>query len=387
MAVPVRRSTGKTYPYATGGGDCHCPWRCSVAPASLRRTCAARRAASGGVGSPTDASGCGQAGCPLRPNSGSGHAARDRLVVRGAGAGPVAAARRSRAGVDCRRAGVSWSRNGVQAPRSTTGANVSRRQRDQAPVAATGRGLLQLEAAFGQLPGAAAAVERRRPAWLAARRREFCAAREVVAAARGPAASDARGRERTIADGWEALWSVVAASRLTLGPLDVNARNVLLDHTASPGGRRRWRATFLDVGAIGPDSPARRFVHYTFALGAWQPAGRCVRGLTPTVVRRWSCAAAAQWSGEPEIHLKQLDAYALLAELVLLGQVQAVLAGEQPDLAAAWAAPVERWRQVAPDGASAACHQWAGAYDPPRACRAQPAILCRVGKLLSAEVR
>ena len=50
----------------------------------------------------------------------------------------------------------------------------------RAPVAAAGRGLLRLEAAFGQLPGAAAAVERRHPAWSAARRREFCAAREVA---------------------------------------------------------------------------------------------------------------------------------------------------------------------------------------------------------------
>ena len=216
----------------------------------------------------------------------------------------------------------------------------------RSPVAAAGRGILRLEAAFAQLPGAAAAVERRRPAWLAARRREFCAAREVAQRLAGQRPVS-RGQERTIADEWEALWAVVAASRLTLGPLDVNARNVLLDHGTSSGGRRRWRATFLDMGAIGPDSPARRLVHYTIALGAWQPAGRCVRGLTPTVVRRWSCAAAAQWPGEPEIYLKQLDAYALLAELLLLGQVQAILAGKRPDLAAAWAAPAERRRQVA----------------------------------------
>ena len=216
----------------------------------------------------------------------------------------------------------------------------------RAPVAATGRGLLRLEAAFAQLPGAAAAVKRRRPAWLAARRREFCAAREVAQRLMGQQ-SAMRGQERIFADEWEALWAVVAASRLTLGPLDVNARNVLLEHYASSGGRRRWWATFLDMGAIGPDSPARRLVHYTFALGAWQPAGRCVRGLTPTVVRRWSCAAAAQCPGEPELYVQQLDAYALLAELVLLSQVQEVLAGKRPELAAAWAAPAERRRQVA----------------------------------------
>ena len=216
----------------------------------------------------------------------------------------------------------------------------------RAPVAAAGRGLLRLEAAFGQLPGAAAAVERRRPAWLAARRREFCAAREVAQRLTGrPPAL--RCQEHTIADEWEALWALVAASRLTLGPLDVNARNVLLPHKASPGGRRCWRATFLDLGAIGPDSPARRLVHYTFALGAWQPAGRCVRGLTPAVAQDWAGAAAAQWSGEPDMHVQQLDAYALLAELVLLGQVQAVLAGKRPGLAAAWSAPAKRRRQVA----------------------------------------
>ncbi len=216
----------------------------------------------------------------------------------------------------------------------------------RAPVAAAGRGLLRLEAAFAQLPGAAAAVERRRPAWLAERRREFCAAREVVQRLidRRPVM---REQERIIADEWEALWAVVAASRLTLGPLDVNARNVLLDRETSPGGQRRWQATFLDMGAIGPDSPARRLVHYTVALGAWQPAGRCVRGLTPAVARRWAAAAAAQWPGEPGLHLQQLDAYALLAELLLLGQVQAVLAGKRPELAAAWAAPAERRRQVA----------------------------------------
>lgn len=216
----------------------------------------------------------------------------------------------------------------------------------RAPVAAAGRGLLRLEAAFGQLPGAAATVERRRPAWLAARRREFCAARKVA-----QRFIDQRpvpgGQGHTVADEWEALWAGVAASRLTLGPLDVNARNVLLDHAASPGGRRRWRATFLDMGTIGPDSPARRLVHYTVALGAWQPAGRCVRGLTPAVARRWAAAAAAQGPGEPDLHVQQLDAYALLAELVLLGQVQTVLAGKRPDLAAAWSAPAARLRQVA----------------------------------------
>ena len=215
----------------------------------------------------------------------------------------------------------------------------------RAPVAAAGRDLLRLEAAFGQFPGAAAAVERRRPAWLAARRREFCAAREVAQRLTGrPPAL--RCQEHTIAGEWEALWAVIAASRLTLGPLDVNARNVLLSHEASSGGRRRWRATFLDLGAIGPDSPARRLVHYTFALGAWQRAGRCVRGLTPAVAQGWAGAAAAQWSSEPEMHLQQLDAYALLAELLLLGQVQAVLAGKRPDLAAAWAVPAERLGQV-----------------------------------------
>ena len=215
----------------------------------------------------------------------------------------------------------------------------------RAPVAAAGRGLLRLEAAFGQLPGAAAAVERRRPAWLAARRREFCAAREVAQRLTGrPPAL--RCQEHTIADEWEALWALVAASRLTLGPLDVNARNVLLPHKASSGSRR-WRATFLDMGAIGPDSPARRLVHYTFALGAWQRAGRYVRGLTPAVAQGWAGAAATQWSSEPEMHLQQLDAYALLAELLLLGQVQAVLAGKRPDLAAAWSAPAERLGQVA----------------------------------------
>ena len=216
----------------------------------------------------------------------------------------------------------------------------------RAPVAAAGRGLLRLEAAFGQLPGAAAAVERRRPAWLAARRREYRAARAVAQrlADQQPAPG---GRERAMADEWDALWAVVAASHLTLGPLDVNARNVLLSREASSGGRRRWRATFLDMGAIGPDSPARRLVHYTFALGAWQPAGRSVRGLTPAVAREWASAGAAQWPGDPDVHLEQLDSYALLAELLLLGQVRAVLAGKRPDLAAAWSSPVERRRQVA----------------------------------------
>ena len=215
----------------------------------------------------------------------------------------------------------------------------------RAPVAAAGRDLLRLEAAFGQFPGAAAAVERRRPAWLAARRQEYRAAREVAQRLIGQRPAP-RGQERTIAEEWEALWAVVAASRLTLGPLDVNARNVLLSHEASSGSRR-WRATFLDMGAIGPDSPARRLVHYTFALGAWQRAGRCVRGLTPAVAQGWAGAAAAQWSSEPDMHVQQLDAYALLAELVLLGQVQAVLAGKRPDLAAAWSAPAARWRQIA----------------------------------------
>ena len=268
------------------------------------------------------------------------------------------------------------------------------------PVVAAGRGLLRLEAVFGQLPGAAAAVERRRPAWLAARRQEYRAAYEVAQRLAGqrPAPRLAcracdpsglgtpSGQECTIADEWETLWAVVAASRLTLGPLDVNARNVLLSHEASSGDRR-WRATFLDMGAVGPDSPARRLVHYTFALGAWQPAGRFVRGLTLAVAQRWARAAAAQWPGDPDMHMQQLDAYALLAELLLLGQVQAALAGRRPDLAAAWAAPAERLRAGGPDRAPTAGHAWAGAYDPPRARCERPAILCRVGNLILAEVR
>ncbi len=216
----------------------------------------------------------------------------------------------------------------------------------RAPVGAAGRGLLRLEAAFGQFPGAAAAVERRRSAWLAARRREYRAAHEVVRRLmdQWPVA---RSQEGTMAAEWKALWAVLAASRLTLGPLDVHARNVLLNHESSPGGRRRWRATFLDMGAVGPDSPARRLVHYTFALGAWQPAGRCVRGLTPALAQGWARAAAAQWPDVSDMYVQQLDAYALLAELLLWEQVEAVVAGRRPDLAAAWAAPAERRRQVA----------------------------------------
>jgi hypothetical protein len=75
---------------------------------------------------------------------------------------------------------------------------------------------------------------------------------------------------------WEGLWTALAEAPTTLGPLDVNARNLVL----SPDG-----PVFLDFAAVGWDWPQRRVAQYLTAMGRLRDDGRVACALTPQALR------------------------------------------------------------------------------------------------------
>ena len=69
---------------------------------------------------------------------------------------------------------------------------------------------------------------------------------------------------------WEALWEALSAAPTTLGPLDTNARNLILSEDGP---------VFLDLSGVGWDWPERRAVQYLTSLGR-MPGGRVASALS-----------------------------------------------------------------------------------------------------------
>jgi hypothetical protein len=118
----------------------------------------------------------------------------------------------------------------------------------------------------------------------------------------------------------------------TLGSVDYNARNVILDHDRGALG-------FIEFSAIGWDWPERRLVQYTTSLGAHRPAG-C---FAPLLDR-----ASAAGFGEADADLRALDGHRTVFLLNAAGLLAQALAGQadRSTLLAAWTDPNRRIREL-----------------------------------------
>lgn len=118
----------------------------------------------------------------------------------------------------------------------------------------------------------------------------------------------------------------------TLGSVDYNARNVVLD-------RDRGALGFIEFSAIGWDWPERRLVQYTTGLGAHRPAGR----LAPLLDR-----ASAAGFGEADADLRALDGHRAVFLLNAAGMLAQALTGQgdRSALLAAWTDPNRRIREL-----------------------------------------
>lgn len=118
----------------------------------------------------------------------------------------------------------------------------------------------------------------------------------------------------------------------TLGSVDYNARNVILD-------RDRGALGFIEFSAIGWDWPERRLVQYTTSLGAHRQDGR----FAPLLDR-----ASAAGFGEADVDLRALDGHRVIFLLNAAGLLAQALTGQadRAVLLAAWTDPNRRIREL-----------------------------------------
>lgn len=107
---------------------------------------------------------------------------------------------------------------------------------------------------------------------------------------------------------WLALVARLGEAPPTLGALDYNARNVVVDKSGMP--------TFLEFSKIGWDWPERRLVQYGTSLGSGRPDGLPVCLVDGAAANAYASGAAA-WRGvlERDI-LTLLDGHDLVFHLV-----------------------------------------------------------------------
>jgi hypothetical protein len=103
----------------------------------------------------------------------------------------------------------------------------------------------------------------------------FARAREAYYVCLDAGQSLAARTVRTCDEAWNELWVDLADAPIALGPVDVNARNLVL----SPDG-----PVFLDFAAVGWDWPERRAAQYMTAMGRAGDRGRVACALTPNAV-------------------------------------------------------------------------------------------------------
>lgn len=152
----------------------------------------------------------------------------------------------------------------------------------------------------------------------------FARLAEVITSARPRRQWEGTAARSVLARTFGAAAPLWGAGQPVWGPLDCNARNVLV----GPAGEVR----IVDLAQVGPDMPAARRVRYATATGAYRPDGRFASLLDAQTV-------AALAGGDPGFGVA-LDAW----DLIALGQaaVQLVIAREKPGeptarmLRAAW---------------------------------------------------
>ncbi|MAF13249.1 hypothetical protein CMK11_22575 [Candidatus Poribacteria bacterium] len=104
----------------------------------------------------------------------------------------------------------------------------------------------------------------------------FARAREAYYVCLDAARALTQDTARACDAAWQGLWTALADAPTTLGPLDMNARNLVL----SPDG-----PVFLDFATVGWDWPERRVAQYLTAMGRMREDGRVACALTPRALR------------------------------------------------------------------------------------------------------
>lgn len=137
-----------------------------------------------------------------------------------------------------------------------------------------------------------------------------------------------RGAEGLLA----AIVDNLARRAPTLGSVDYNARNVVLDQD-------RDAFSFIEFSVIGWDWPERRLVQYTTGLGAHRPTGHIV----PLLDR-----VSAAGFGEVDADLRALDGHRVVFLLNAAGLLARALAkrADRPLLLTAWTDPDRRAREL-----------------------------------------
>ncbi|HJR50314.1 MAG TPA: hypothetical protein VJ794_04360, partial [Gemmatimonadales bacterium] len=126
----------------------------------------------------------------------------------------------------------------------------------------------------------------------------------------------------------------------TLGSLDYNARNVVLDGD---------RLTLIDFAAVGADWPERRFVQYGTATGAGSVDDGFASVVSSVSVTAYAAEVAQLRSVPVADMVHRVDAHDLLLLLTAAHHLRMIEAGQaHPDRAAAWADIPRRKAQLIP---------------------------------------
>jgi hypothetical protein len=139
----------------------------------------------------------------------------------------------------------------------------------------------------------------------------FARAREAYYVCVDTASELSEATVRRCDEAWKELWDALSTAPTTLGPLDVNARNLILGD-AGP--------VFIDLSIVGADWSERRAVQYLTSSG--RAAGHVVSVLSPTMVR-----ADASMDGAAR---HRLDGHALLVACLAIAGMLERREGEWP---------------------------------------------------------
>ena len=117
---------------------------------------------------------------------------------------------------------------------------------------------------------------------------------------------------------WSNFTQAICADSATLGTLDYNARNIVID----AGG-----ISFVDFGSIGWDWSERRIVQFFNSLGAQRGEGNFVNLLDRDVIRAYASRAITYRSGNSEEDIfTQLDYHIILFYLSIVYRLLAAAA-------------------------------------------------------------
>ena len=132
----------------------------------------------------------------------------------------------------------------------------------------------------------------------------------------------ARSCGESLSSDFDELWSdfsqALQKNSVTLGVLDYNARNIVIDAGES---------TFVDFGSVGWDWSERRIVQFFNSLGANREDGNYLNLLNRDVIRAYASRATTYRSGSSEEDIfKQLDYHNILFYLAVVHRLLEAIA-------------------------------------------------------------